>query len=186
MADRRALRQGTTLPHPGQGQPGRQVGRLVRRLCDDVAEPWRERCSPVRWWIKRRYMACWARSTAWACPFCWWHRPAALAPRKSCPGTGSVTNAQPITAPTGNCRSASGRGPVGQTMRCSHTGRMKGSKMRKATEQAKQVDSYRFLDHQTKRLVQTWIGLEPAGIPREPGISRGHHCPDRWRRAPWR
>jgi D-proline reductase (dithiol) PrdB len=31
---------------------------------------------------------------------------------------------------------------------------------------AKQVDSYRFLDRQTKKLVQTWIGLEaPREIP---------------------
>jgi D-proline reductase (dithiol) PrdB len=34
---------------------------------------------------------------------------------------------------------------------------------------AKQVDSYRFLDRQTKKLVQTWIGLEaPREIPWTP------------------
>jgi D-proline reductase (dithiol) PrdB len=34
---------------------------------------------------------------------------------------------------------------------------------------SKQVDSYRFLDRQTKKLVQTWIGLEtPREIPWTP------------------
>ncbi|MEJ2212350.1 MAG: glycine/sarcosine/betaine reductase selenoprotein B family protein [Anaerolineae bacterium] len=38
--------------------------------------------------------------------------------------------------------------------------------MSEHTQQSKQVDSYRFLDRMTKKLVESWIGLEPR--PEQP------------------